>query len=124
MTDAEFKKGLETRRSVLGDDYVDRALAAQTELDTEFQQFITEAAWGRLWSNGGLTRRERSMLVIALLAAQGHEAELALHLEATRNTGASLEDIKQVLMHVAIYAGIPAANSAFRIAKDVLTNGK
>ncbi len=124
MTDAEFKKGLETRRSVLGDDYVDRALAAQTELDAEFQQFITEAAWGRLWSDEGLTKRERSMLVIALLAAQGHDAELALHLEATRNTGASLEDIKQVLMHVAIYAGIPAANRAFRVAKEVLANGE
>ena len=124
MTNTDFQKGLKTRRSVLGDDHVDRAIAAQTDLDDEFQQFITEVAWGKLWSDEGLTKRERSLLVIALLAAQGNESELALHLKATSNTGASLRDIKQVLMHVAVYSGVPAANSAFRIAKEVFKDAK
>lgn len=124
MTTTDFQKGLETRRSVLGDEYVDRAIAAQTDVDDEFQQFITEVAWGKLWSDEGLTRRERSLLVIALLAAQGNESELALHLKATSNTGASLRDIKQVLMHVAIYSGVPAANSAFRVAKEVFKDAR
>jgi 4-carboxymuconolactone decarboxylase len=124
MTNTDFQKGLKTRRSVLGDDHVDRAIAAQTDLDDEFQQFITEVAWGKLWSDEGLTKRERSLLVIALLAAQGNESELALHLKATSNTGASLRDIKQVLMHVAVYSGVPAANSAFRIAKEVFKDAQ
>lgn len=108
------------RRAVLGDDHVDRAEARKTDFDADFQDFITEGAWGSLWSRAGLTRRERSLLTIALLAAQGHDEELALHVRATRNTGAAPCDIKEALLHVAVYAGVPAANRAFSVAKRVL----
>ena len=109
-----------TRRAVLGDAHVDRAEARKTDFDADFQRFITEGAWGSLWSRDGLTRRERSLLTIALLAALGHGEELALHVRATRNTGASAEDIKEALLHVAVYAGVPAANRAFAIAGKAL----
>ncbi len=108
-----------TRRRVLGDAHVDRATAAATELDAGFQNLITEGAWGTVWAGPELTLRERSIVTLALLAALGHEEELAMHLRATRNTGASLSDIRGAFMHVAVYAGVPAANSAFRIAKAV-----
>ncbi len=109
-----------TRRAVLGDAHVDAAEAAKTEFDTPFQNLVTEAAWGHLWSRDGLTRRERSLLTIALLAALGHWDEYVLHLRASAGNGASEEDIREALMHVAIYAGIPCANHAFRVAKKVL----
>ncbi len=109
-----------TRRAVLGDAHVDRAEARKTDFDADFQRFITEGAWGSLWSRPGLTRRERSLLTIALLAALGHDEELALHVRATRNTGASPEDIKEALLHVAVYAGVPAANRAFAVAAKAL----
>lgn len=112
-----FDTGMETRRAVLGDAHVDRAEAAKTAFDTDFQAFITEGAWGSVWSRPGLTRRERSLITIALLAALGHDEEVAMHVRATANTGASAEDIKEALLHVAVYAGVPAANRAFRIAK-------
>lgn len=117
-----FDKGMATRRSVLGDSHVDSAIARQTTFDADFQSFITEGAWGSVWSRPGLTRRERSMLTLALLAALGHEEEFAMHVRATVNTSASQEDIKELLLHVAVYAGVPAANSAFRIAKRELAN--
>jgi 4-carboxymuconolactone decarboxylase len=107
------------RRSVLGDAHVDRAEANKSPFDQDFQRFITEAAWGSVWSRPGLDRRTRSLLVIALMAALGHDEELAMHLRATRNTGATIEDVKEVLLMVAVYAGVPAANSAIRIAKQV-----
>jgi 4-carboxymuconolactone decarboxylase len=107
-----------TRRAVFGDAYVDQRKRATTPFDADFQAFITETAWASVWSRPGLTRRERSLITIALLAALGHEAELDLHVRATRNTGASMADVKEALLHVAIYAGIPAANSAFRVAKQ------
>ncbi len=117
---ASFETGMAMRRRVLGDAHVDRAIAGTTVLDAEFQALITEAAWGQVWSAPELTLRERSIVTLALLAALGHEEELAMHLRATRNTGATLADIGAAFMHVAIYAGVPAANSAFRIAKAVL----
>lgn len=116
---AAFEAGMATRRRVLGDAHVERATAAATELDAGFQAFITEAAWGTVWSGPELTPRERSLVTLALLAALGHDEELAMHLRATRNTGATLSDIRAAFMHVAVYAGVPAANSAFRIAKAV-----
>lgn len=120
MTDYH-KTGMKTRRAVLGDAHVDRAEASKTGFDAPFQEMIADAAWGRVWSGDQWTRRERSMVTIALLAAQGHHEELAMHIRATVNTGATAEDIREALMHVAIYAGVPAANRAFRIAKDVLS---
>jgi 4-carboxymuconolactone decarboxylase len=109
-----------TRRAVLGDAHVDRAEALKTEFDADFQRFITEGAWGSVWSRPHLTRRERSMVTIALLAALGHWDEVAMHVRATRNTGASPEDLREVLLHVAVYAGVPAANHAFKIVKQTL----
>lgn len=118
MADRSYE-GMRTRRRVLGDAHVDRAQARTTEFDRPFQEFITSSAWGGVWSRPQLTHRERSMLTIALLAALGHHEELALHLRATANTGATAEDIREALLHVAVYAGVPAANSAFAIAKAV-----
>lgn len=115
-----YERGMAVRRAVLGDAHVDRATAATTPLDADFQRFITEGAWGSVWSRPGLDRRERSLLVIALMAALGHEEELAMHLRATRNTGASPAQVAEALLMVAVYAGVPAANTAFRIAKRVL----
>ncbi|SEH30640.1 4-carboxymuconolactone decarboxylase [Rhizobium sp. NFR12] len=112
-----YKQGLATRRSVLGEAHVDRALANETPFDQPFQQLITEGAWGSVWSRDQWSKRERSMVTIALLAALGHDEEVAMHIRATANTGATREDICEALMHVAIYAGVPAANHAFKIAK-------
>lgn len=117
--DDRFEAGMKVRRAVLGDAHVDRAEAAKTDFDQDFQRFITEGAWGSVWSRPGLTKRERSLLTITLLAALGHEDELAMHLRATANTGASHDDIKEALLHVAVYAGVPAANRAIKIAKSV-----
>jgi 4-carboxymuconolactone decarboxylase len=112
-----FEKGMKTRRSVLGGAHVDRATAAMTDFDEPFQTFITEGAWGSVWSRPQLTKRERSLLTIALLAALGHEEEVAMHVRATANTGASPEDVREALLHVAVYAGVPAANRAFKVVK-------
>lgn len=117
--DDRYTKGMRTRRAVLGDTHVDSAEAAKTPLDEDFQRFITESAWGSVWARDHLTPRERSMLTIALLAALGHRDELAMHIRATRNTGASLEDVREVLLHVAVYAGVPAANAAYAVARKV-----
>jgi 4-carboxymuconolactone decarboxylase len=118
MTD-RHAKGTEVRRAVLGDAHVDRAEAAASDLDAPFQRLITEAAWGTVWASDALTRRERSMLTLALLAGLGNHEELELHLRATARTGASAEDVMEVFQHVAIYAGVPRANSAIRIAKRI-----
>ncbi len=115
-----YKKGLAVRRSVLGDAHVNRASANATSFDQPFQTLITETAWGTVWSGSHWTKRERSMVTIALLAALGHDDEVAMHVRATANTGATEEDIREALMHVAIYAGVPAANHAFKIAKLAL----
>lgn len=111
-----YTQGMKTRRKVLGDKHVNNAIASTTVFNTEFQTLITESAWGSVWSRETISLRERSMLTIALLAALGQDDEVAMHVRATRNTGASKEDIKEALLHVAIYAGVPAANHAFKIA--------
>jgi len=121
MPDPRSKRhieGMKTRRTVLGDAHVDRAVANTSEFDAPFQEMITEVAWGHVWSSPGLTPRERSMITIALLAALGHDDEVAMHVRAAQNTGASQADIREALMHVAIYAGVPAANHAIKIAKQ------
>ncbi len=115
-----FATGMKTRRAVLGDAHVDRAEANKTNFDVDFQTFITEGAWGSVWSRPGLTRRERSLVTLALLAALGHHEEVAMHTRAARNTGTTLDDIKEALLHVAVYGGVPAANTAFRIVKETV----
>lgn len=115
-----FEQGMKTRRSVLGDAHVDRAEKMKTAFDEPFQTLITEAAWGHVWSRPGLTKRERSLITMALLAALGHHDEVAMHTRATANTGATPDDLMEVMLHVAIYAGVPAANHNIKIIKDVL----
>lgn len=112
-----YRQGLVTRRSVLGDAHVDRALANETAFDQPFQELITETAWGNVWSRETWSKRERSIVTIALLAALGQHEEVAMHVRATANTGATRDDIREALLHVAIYAGVPAANHAFKIVK-------
>ncbi|RWO27270.1 4-carboxymuconolactone decarboxylase [Mesorhizobium sp.] len=112
-----YVEGMATRRSVLGDAHVDRAEAAKTEFDIPFQELITEAAWSHVWSRPNITRRERSMITIALLAALKQDEEVAIHIRASVNTGATRDDIREALLHVAIYAGVPAANHAMKIAR-------
>ncbi len=118
-TPSTYEKGMKTRRSVLGEAHVDRASAAQTELDTDFQTFITETAWGSVWSREGLDPRTRHLITIALLAGLGREGELKLHLKSIQNTGTTPQDVAESLLHVAIYAGIPAANAAFSLLREV-----
>ena len=115
-----YQEGMKTRRSILGGAHVDQAQARMTDFDAPFQELIVEAAWGRVWSRPNWTSRERSIVTIALLAALGHDDEVAMHMRATANTGATPADITEALLHVAIYAGVPAANRAIKIAKRVL----
>ena len=110
------------RREVLGQAHVARTQAAVTDLDADFQQYITETAWGAVWSRPDLDRRTRSLITIAILAALGRTEELALHLRATRTTGADPKEVAAALMHVAVYAGVPAANTAFALAKTELAD--
>ncbi|MBO0346141.1 4-carboxymuconolactone decarboxylase [Roseibium limicola] len=117
---SRYDTGLATRRSVLGDAHVDRAGANMTDFDTDFQTLITESAWGTVWSDDTFSKRERSIVTLALLAGLGHHEEFAMHVRATAQTGATAEDIRELLMHVAIYAGVPAANTAIKIAKETL----
>jgi 4-carboxymuconolactone decarboxylase len=119
MNDELFKQGMSTRRAVLGDAHVDRAEANKSHFDADFQRFITETAWGNVWSRPGLDRKTRNLLTLAILAALGNEHELVLHLRATQNVDVIPEEVKEVFMQVAAYAGIPAANTAFAIAKQV-----
>lgn len=114
--DERFERGMKVRREVLGDEHVERAQARTTELDADFQRFITETAWGGVWARPDLDRRTRSLVTIAILAALGRE-ELALHLRASQNIGVDPHEIAEVLLHVAVYAGVPAANAAFAVAK-------
>lgn len=119
-SDARYERGLRVRREALGDEYVEQALARATAFDADFQRFVTESAWGSVWARPGLDRRTRSLITVAILAALGREDELALHLRATRNTGATTAEVAEALLHVAVYAGVPAANTAFKIAKREL----
>ncbi len=114
------RRGMATRREVLGNEHVDRVEAARDSFDSPFQDLITDAAWGHVWSRPEWSRRERSMVTIALLAALGHYEEMAMHIRATARTGATEADIREALLHVAIYAGVPAANQAIRIARQAL----
>jgi len=117
MTD-RYETGMATRRAVLGDAHVDRAEAAKTAFDQPFQSLITEGAWGTVWSDDTISRRERSMLTLALLAATGNFEEIPMHIRATANTGASADDVLQAFLHVAIYAGVPKANHAIKLARQ------
>ncbi|MBT8490098.1 MAG: 4-carboxymuconolactone decarboxylase [Deltaproteobacteria bacterium] len=119
MPDEMYKKGMQIRKSVLGEDHVERAEANKSDFDADFQRLITEAAWGSVWARPGLDRKTRHLLTIAMLATLGSNDELAMHIRATRNTGVTREDVKEVLLQVAVYAGIPAANAAIAIAKRV-----
>ena len=119
MSDDLFDKGMATRKAVLGADYVARAEANKTEFDADWQRYVTEHAWAAVWARPGLDKKIRSMLTIAMLAALGKHEELALHVRASRNTGVTQDEVKEVLLQVAVYAGAPAANSAFAIAKGV-----
>ncbi len=113
-----FEKGMATRRSVLGDAHVDKAEANKSAFDEPFQTMITEGAWGTLWSDDTISYRERSMLTLSLLAATGNFEEIPMHVRATANTGASPQDVLQAFMHVAVYAGVPKANHAIKLAKQ------
>ena len=112
--------GTRVRREVLGDAHVDRAAANATPFDAPFQRFITETAWGTVWAGDGIDRRTRSLITISILAALGRHEELALHLRSIRNTGATADEVREALLHVAVYAGVPAANAAFALAKTIL----
>jgi 4-carboxymuconolactone decarboxylase len=114
-----FDKGMAMRKSVLGAEHVERAEAGKTEFDADYQRYITENAWGTIWTRPGLDKKTRHVLTIAMLAALGKHDELAMHIRATRNTGVTPEELREVLLHVSVYAGVPAANSAFAIAKRV-----
>ncbi len=120
MDESRYDIGMRVRRAVLGDAHVDRALARQTSFDADFQRFITEVGWGSVWARPDLDRRTRSLVTIAILAALGRTEELALHLRASQNIGVAPDEIAEALLHVAVYAGIPAANTAFAIAKAEL----
>ncbi len=117
MADELFDRGLAVRKSVLGEAHVERSRANASPFDRDFQTFITQYAWGGIWTRPGLDRKTRSLLTIAMLAALGHTEELKLHIRATRNTGATRDEVREVLLQVAVYAGVPAANSAFHHAR-------
>jgi len=118
VTDETRDRGLEVRRSVLGDAHVDKALNSASTFDRDFQEYITRNAWGAVWGRPGLDARTRSLLTLVLLAALGHWEEFAMHVRATRNTDTSADEVREALFHVAVYAGVPAANRAFAIARD------
>jgi 4-carboxymuconolactone decarboxylase len=121
VTDAERKQaGMRVRREVLGDAHVDRAVANTSEFTADFQDFITRYAWGELWARPGLSRPQRSMITIALLAGLGRHEELGMHVRAAIRNGVTAAEISEVLLHVAVYAGVPAANSAFVIADKTI----
>ncbi len=113
-----YATGMKVRRRILGDAHVDRAEAARTEFDTPFQSLITEGAWGTVWASEAISDRERSMLTLALLAALGNFDEIPMHIRATARTGATKEDVLEAFQHVAVYAGVPRANHALKLAKE------
>lgn len=120
MTEERIDRGMRVRREVLGDDYVDQAEESRTPFTEDFQRLLTEYAWGEIWSRPGLDRRTRSCITVAMLVALNRERELELHLRAAMNNGVTSDEIKEILLQAAIYCGIPAANSAFAIARDVV----
>ena len=118
----KHQRGMQVRREVLGDAHVDRASGTTTTQDQPFQDLITESAWGTVWASDAISRRDRSMLTLALLAALGNFEELEMHIRACARTGATKSDVMEVFQHVAIYAGVPRANHAIKIAKSVWAN--
>ena len=116
MNESRYDSGMKMRKEVLGNEYVEQKQSLITDFDADFQRFITETAWGSVWARPDLDLRTRSLVTVAILAALGRE-ELALHLHASHNIGVEPQEIKEVLLHVAIYAGVPAANTAFSLAK-------
>ena len=120
LTDAErWEQGMRVRREVLSDEHVDRSIANTTELTADFQDFITRVAWGDVWSRPGLDRRSRSVAVLTSLIAHGHHEELAMHLRAALRNGLTVDEIREVILQSAVYSGVPAANTAYRIASQV-----
>ncbi|MEO6827075.1 MAG: 4-carboxymuconolactone decarboxylase [Microbacteriaceae bacterium] len=120
MDDTErYENGMRVRRAVLGDEHVDRANAAKTEFTDDFQDFITRYAWGDIWSRPGLDRRIRSAVTITALVAHGHFDELAMHIRAAITNGLSQDEVKEIILQSGVYCGVPAANSAFRVAQQV-----
>ena len=115
----KYDDGMAVRREVLGDEHVDRATDRTTDLDRDFQAMITEYAWGTVWTRPGLDRRTRSLITITALVARGHHEELAMHLGAARRNGVTMEEIGETLLQSAIYCGVPDANTAFRVAREV-----
>ena len=124
MADEVFDRGMAVRREVLGDEHVDRAMAAATDLTADFQRLITRYAWGEIWSRPGLDRRIRSCITLAMLVALNRPEELALHLRAAANNGVTRAEIRELLLQTAVYCGVPAANAAFAIAQRVLANAE
>lgn len=120
MSDPDYEAGMTVRREVLGDAHVERAIDSTTELTAPFQEFITRFVWGGIWTRPGLERQTRSMITLAVLTALGREQELELHIRAARRNGLSDAQVGEVLLHTAVYAGVPATNSALAIAQRVL----
>jgi 4-carboxymuconolactone decarboxylase len=120
MTTGRYDEGMAVRREVLGDRYVEQASATTNDFTRDFQQIVTEFAWGTVWARPGLDRRSRSMITLTALIARGHHDELALHLRGALRNGLTREEIKEVLLQAAVYCGVPAANAAFRVAQRVL----
>jgi 4-carboxymuconolactone decarboxylase len=119
-----YQKGVETRREVLGKEHVDRAQANLSEFNAPFQEFITRYAWGEIWERAGLTRRERSLITLAMLVALNREPEFRMHIRAALNNGVTTEEIREVLIHAGIYCGLPAANAAIQAAEQVIKDTK
>lgn len=121
MTDDErYERGMAVRRAVLGDEHVDRAEARRSALTSDFQDYITRCAWGEIWTRPGLDRRTRSCITVAMLVALNRTEELAMHLRAALTNGVTVEELREVLLQTAVYCGVPAANTAFRVASEVL----
>ena len=123
MTDPTYERGMEVRREVLGDEHVDAAAARTTEFTADFQDLITRYAWGEIWTRPGLDRRTRSCMTLIALVALNRMEELGMHVRAARRNGLTSEEIKEVLLHSAIYCGVPAGNAAFAVAQRVLDEG-
>ena len=119
-----YDEGMRVRREVLGDDHVDAAIARTTDFTGDFQDLITRYAWGEIWARPGLDRRTRSCVVLTALVAQGREHEIAMHVRAALRNGLTADEIGEVLLQCAVYCGVPAANSAFAIAQQVIEDGE
>jgi len=124
MASDRYDKGMKVRRAVLGDDYVDRALASVDDFTREFQQMVTEHAWGAIWTRPGLARKQRSLITLAILAALNRLEEFELHFRGALRNGCTREELKETLLHIAVYCGMPAGVAAFRVARKVLAETK